>query len=110
MKILSSLRRKSLKNYLLLLAACTLYVCTVFRNEKNALFIQLYEIDQKRFLILKNSALQAACDTSIARGKGCIYPREGYRSVNPLQNARVNRTKTLSLALRTRKLKLYNPH
>ena len=29
--------------------------------------------------------LQAACDTSIARVTGCrVYPREGYRSVNPL--------------------------
>ena len=29
----------------------------------------------------QNSALQAACDTSIARVTGCVYPREGYRSV-----------------------------
>ena len=26
-----------------------------------------------------NSALQAACDTSIASVTGCVYPREGYR-------------------------------
>ena len=26
----------------------------------------------------KNSALQAACDTSIFRVTGCVYPREGY--------------------------------
>ena len=35
------------------------------------------EVDQ-------NSALQAACDASIARVTGCVYPREGYRSVTPL--------------------------
>ena len=27
---------------------------------------------------------QAACDASIARGTGCVYPREEYRSVIPL--------------------------
>ena len=40
------------------------------------------EIDQKGFY--QNSALQAACDTSIARVKGCVYPREGYGSMTPL--------------------------
>ena len=32
----------------------------------------------------QNSALQAACDTSIARVTRCVCPREGYRSVAPL--------------------------
>ena len=32
----------------------------------------------------QNSILQAACDTSIARVTGCVYPREGYSSVTPL--------------------------
>ena len=32
----------------------------------------------------QNSALQAACGTSIARVTGCVLPREGYRSVTPL--------------------------
>ena len=31
----------------------------------------------------QNAALQAACDTSIARVTGGVYPREGYRSVTP---------------------------
>ena len=36
--------------------------------------------------------MQAACDTSIARVTGCVYPREGHRSVtHPANNARVNR-------------------
>ena len=60
------------------------------------------EIDQKLFLD-QNSALQAACDaTSIARVTGCLYPREGYRSVtHSPANARVNRTKTFSPVVRT---------
>ena len=41
------------------------------------------EIDQKGNFD-QNSALQAACDTSIARVTGCVYPREGYKSVTPL--------------------------
>ena len=32
----------------------------------------------------RNSALQAACGTSIARVAGCVSPREGCRSVTPL--------------------------
>ena len=32
----------------------------------------------------QSSALRAACDTSIAHVTGCVYPREGYRSVTPL--------------------------
>ena len=32
----------------------------------------------------RNSALQAACDTSIACVTGCVCPRQGYRSVTPL--------------------------
>ena len=43
------------------------------------------EIDPKGFFIgYQNSALQAACDTSIARVTGCVYPREGYRTATPL--------------------------
>ena len=44
------------------------------------------EIDQKGFFVQNSSALQAPCDTSIARVTGCvyIYRREGYRSVTPL--------------------------
>ena len=30
------------------------------------------------------SALQAACDSSIALVAECVYPREGYESVTPL--------------------------
>ena len=50
----------------------------------------------------QNLALQAACATSIARVTGCLYPREGYRSVtHSPANARVNRTKTFSPVVRT---------
>ena len=36
------------------------------------------EIDPKGFFY-QNSALQAACDPSIASVTGCVCPREGYR-------------------------------
>ena len=54
----------------------------------------------------QNSALQAACDTSIARVTRCVYPREGYRSVTPLlmPGSRGLRRSTLFCAR-----KLYNP-
>ena len=52
----------------------------IFSNIKKIHFS--CEIDQKYFD--QNSALQAARDTSIARVTGCVYPREGYRSVTPL--------------------------
>ena len=55
----------------------------------------------------QNSAPQAACDTSIARVMGCVYPREGYRSVTLL-------VMSGSTGLRRPALfcarKLYNPH
>ena len=49
----------------------------------------------------QNSALQAACDTSIARGTGCAYPREGCRSVTPLIVPGSTGLKTFNLVLRT---------
>ena len=50
----------------------------------------------------QNSALEAACDTSIARVTGCGYPRSWRMQVGHLPaNARVKRTKTFSLVLPT---------
>ena len=73
---------------------------TIYKNEKYTSSASSCEIDQKYFFD-QHSALQAACDTSIARVTGCVYPREGYRSVTSVLNARVNRTKTFSLVLPT---------
>ena len=64
------------------------------------------EIDRKWFFDQK-SALQTACDTSMARVTGCVYPREGYRSVTPLLMPG-SRGLTHSALFCARKL--YNPH
>ena len=55
----------------------------------------------------QNSALQAACDTSIARVTGCVYPREGYRSVTLLlRSGSTGPRRSAFFCAR----KLYNPH
>ena len=64
--------------------------------------------DRPKKVFDQNSVLQAACDTSITRVTGCVYPpREGYRSVTPLllPGWTGQRRSTLLCAR-----KPYNPH
>ena len=50
----------------------------------------------------ENSAMQAACDTSIARDTECVcIPSWRIQVGGPPASARVNRTKAFSLVLRT---------
>ena len=50
----------------------------------------------------QTSALQDACDTSVARIAGCVYPREGHRSVTPLLiPGSTGLRRSFSLVLRT---------
>ena len=58
----------------------TLHNIYIYINEK---ILFSCEINQNVFFY-QNSALQAACDTSIASVTGCVYPREGYKSVIPM--------------------------
>ena len=74
--------------------ACTRDPSTTGIYPKNKKIHFSCEIDQKG-VFDQNSALQGACDTSIARVTGCVYPRGGYSSVISPANGRVNRTKTL---------------
>ena len=75
------------------------------KNEKIHFFS--CEIDHTGFFD-QNSALQAACDTWIAGGMGCVYPPEGcYRSVTPLLlPGSTGLTRSALFCAR----KLYNPH
>ena len=50
-------------------------------------------------ILIENSSLQDACDTSMAGVTGCVKPREGYRSVSPLRISVSTGLKVLSLAL-----------
>ena len=77
----------------------------IYMHLKNEQIHFSCKIDHEGFFY-QNSALQAACDTSIARVTGCVYPREGYRSVTPLlmPGPKGLRRSTLFCAR-----KLYNP-
>ena len=79
----------------------------LYSEDENYFFHSAVRSTKKHFYYL-NSALQDACDNSIARVTGGVYPREGYRSVTPLLlpgSTTPPRRSVLFCAP-----KLYNPH
>ena len=63
---------------LLIIVHCSMYHITKNEDKTPASSCEIED-----FKFHRNSYLQAACDTPIARTTGCVCPHHGYRSATP---------------------------